>query len=226
MSSVLEIKETKKVDVNQQQTKENQNDSQVQNDQTNDNWWPISYGLRGYRGKNLRFRTEDWIKKKGFKFPDGFFFISQRKQPSFRLIDPNLFDSFEFNLKNTLSWYTLYTQREIFSIIATAQYHEKEHPLWKVMEIEKIGQYTEQKHVLFLSEDDDKRALVYKFSIGGLDQLMPDIYYLDTMEFCNIDSIIISNGDSLAFRKFSEGKRKNRSNVIQKLISFFSENLN
>jgi hypothetical protein len=102
MNSVLEIKETRTVDVNQQQTNENHNYFQTQNDQVNDIWWPISYGLRGYRGKSLRFRTQDWIKRKGFIFPEGFFMIPQRKQPSFKLIDPNIFEGFSFNLKNTL----------------------------------------------------------------------------------------------------------------------------
>jgi hypothetical protein len=69
MNSVLEIKETRTVDVNQQQTNENHNYFHTQNDQVNDIWWPISYGLRGYRGKSLRFRTQDWIKRKGFIFP-------------------------------------------------------------------------------------------------------------------------------------------------------------
>jgi hypothetical protein len=221
MNNTLEL--PKMTHENESRPKANHGDLKKLNSD-NGIWLPISYGLRGYRGKSLRFRTNDWIKKKGFIFPDGFFLIPQRNQPSFKLIDPNLLNSFEFNLKKTLSWYTLYTQREIFSIIATAQYHEKEHPLWKIMEKEKNGRYTQQKHIIFLSEDDDKKVLVYKFSIGGLDQLMVDVYYLDTMEFCNIDSIIISNGDSSAFKKFSEAKRQNKRNLIQEMLRFISEN--
>jgi hypothetical protein len=99
MNNTLEL--PKMTHENESRPKANHGDLKKLNSD-NGIWLPISYGLRGYRGKSLRFRTNDWIKKKGFIFPDGFFLIPQRNQPSFKLIDPNLLNSFEFNLKKTL----------------------------------------------------------------------------------------------------------------------------
>lgn len=184
--------------------------------------WPIHFKMWGHQEKALVLQTDELLRRKGFILPKTFIMIPLSLQPSFKLIEPERIDNFNYSLKETAHLYTKYTEQEIFSLMGTIQFQSKDHPLWKAMKYKKIKSLNriEQNHLIFLRQDGPN-LLVYRFSLNEMEQMLLHIQPVVDRECVDIDSIIFSNSDSRIWKRQIKSKNNKKKGVLQRMFENF-----